>query len=388
MYLEKNKLINFLHFLKIYKKDKNKDKEIYEEILTYYDKKNKILFINNTKLNDLIIKYNKDNLIKNIANLIRNQQIEYPYLSLFINLKTIINIINSIKNISIKINTINNKKINYILDIDNIISNNDNKIINNNIIDINFLKNNLNYCIINYFAENDILNCKKKSQFAKPIELIYSKNNYLENALNYIITNNNEISSLLIKKYIKKNIMFCLDNDILHIITILKYNFNELIKHNDNKFNILNIGIDWGEWIILTYLFSNMLCYSFYFNNLNENTIKIIKKQFNNNNIFQTQINFTYIPKEYTTIKFDLVYINLDIFLNYLSSPENTNEIIFNEYIIPIINMIHTKHIVFKINNNFNNLILLFNNIKKKIQHVINININNSLYLIYNNIKK
>jgi hypothetical protein len=372
MYLAKNKLINFLYFLKKTDDAIIKD-NIYLEILSYYDAKSKFLFIDNKNLNNLITKYTKETLIKKLANLVRTEQIEYPYLSLFIDIKTITKIIKGLDNIIIEEKITNNKHIIYTLKTDNIIN-------NIKLYDINFFKNNLNYCLINYFAEKDILKCKKKEYFAAPYELIFSKNNYLENLFDYLITTNNEITSTLMKIYIKKNIKFCLDNNILHIIAILKKNFNELLN---NKFNILNLGIDWGEWNILANLYENMQCDSFYYNNLQKDTIKNITKHFNTKNISQMQIGITYTPKEYHSNKYDLVYINLEALLTLFMASNETDETIFDNQIIPILTKLNTTYIIFKLHINYDKL-HIFEKFNKKLYNITNnIIIENSLYLIY-----
>ena len=78
MYLAKNKLINFLYFLKKTDDAIIKD-NIYLEILSYYDAKSKFLFIDNKNLNNLITKYTKETLIKKYPNLVEayNEEQEY-----------------------------------------------------------------------------------------------------------------------------------------------------------------------------------------------------------------------------------------------------------------------------------------------------------------------
>jgi hypothetical protein len=382
--INKNKLIEFYKFLK---KDNNIDKDnIFKDILIYYDNKNKLIDINTTNLNNLITKYNKQQIINKLSVLFRSNQIEYPYLCLYIDVNILKNIINALTifndknfNINDKITKKdiygNNKFITILYTLDDLI---DIKLIDD-------IKNNINYFIINYFAENDILKCKRKKNFISPYDLIYSKNNYLETLFDSLITNDKYINSQNIKTFIKKNIAFCSNNNVLDLLII----FNLLYSNNNTSLNIINIGLDWGEWTYLAYILSNYKFYSYYCNNLNEDTKKNIKKNlnFNTKNLVENlQININYQPKEYSSVLFDILFVNLDFLFNYLAENDDTinDEIIFSKYINPnIINNINTKYIILKLNSAYNKL-NIFKITNKKIKNRFNYIIDNSLYIIFN----
>lgn len=331
--LSKTNILNFFKFLKI-TVDKDNSNFNIKDVLQYYDLKNKLLNINSKELNSLIQKYSKKTLVKNLALLFRNKKIEYPYVYLSITFDIIKHTVNELKNLSVNTKKINNNfEFSLNINLKNIIPAEFN---------YDFYKTNLNYFILNYFAEKDILMCKKKQNFISPLELIYSDNNYLETLFDSIINNYNQVTSQNIKIYLKKNIAFCSSNNLIHIISIIKHLF---VDKSIN--NIINIGVDWGEFIILSSLFSNTKFYSYYLNDLHNNTINNIKNVFNTENIIYKQINLNDDINEFS-YNYDILFINIDFLLNLFSTKDVNEIIIFENKIIPIMNKINSSYIVIK----------------------------------------
>lgn len=370
----KKNVINFFKFLE--SKITLHDKLIENDVLKFYDFKNKILIIDKTNLISIIKKFNKKALIKTLCILFRSKKIEFPYVYLSINLDIIKNTLTNIFEKSI-INKkdINKQNIEFIIDIP--------------LHDINFsddfniknYKNNINYFIINYFAEFDLLNCKRKNNFISPLALIYSENNFLEQMFTELIDTQHNISSLNIKIYIKKNIAFCIYNNIVHLFSII----NHLIPNNKNNYNILNIGLDWGEWILLAHHFNDYKFYSYYFNNLQLSTIKNIKYNFETKeNIFQEQTVHSSLLEKIKD-KYFILFINLDYIFNYYFDKHLTINDIFKVKIFPLLDNIDSQFIVLKnfVNLDYN---ILVNNIyshSKRFHLKFNINIDNSIYSIF-----
>jgi len=366
--LSKDILINFFNFLKkknetIIKNNKLDENNTYKkDILSYYNEKTKLLFIPSNELNKLINKYSKANLIKYLSILFRNNEIEYPYVKNIFNdlsindsiIKKIINTFNDPKKYVIKQDIVNKLKeytIKTELDLTNIF---DEKYLKKHKdFDIEFYKKNINYLIINYFAEKDILKCKRKKIFVSPYNLIYSDNKYVDTLFTFIIDTYQEVSSQYIKKYIKTNIAFCTNNVLTDLIAIIKH---LTVLYNIDNLNIINIGIDWGEWIILGYLFPTCTFYSYYLNNLSKNTIDNLNNVFTISNLkIQQQItsfdeinnnnnnkdNKKIIDNVLLNI-YDIIYINLDFILSINTSDINILDKIFK---------VKFKYIIIKTNN-------------------------------------
>ena len=399
--LSKDILINFFNFLKkknetIIKNNKLDENNSYKkDILSYYNEKTKLLFIPSNELNKLINKYSKANLIKYLSILFRNNEIEYPYVKNIFNdlsindsiIKKIINTFNDPKKYVIKQDMVNKLKeytIKTELDLTNIF---DEKYLKKHKdFDIEFYKKNINYLIINYFAEKDILKCKRKSIFVSPYNLIYSDNKYVDTLFTFIIDTYQEVSSQYIKKYIKTNIAFCTNNVLTDLIAIVKHLTMDKELSNIDNLNIINIGIDWGEWIILGYLFPTCTFYSYYLNNLSKNTIHNLNNVFtisnlkiqqqitsfdeiNNNNIKDNNNNNK--DKDNKDNKnnnnndkkiidnvllniYDIIYINLDFILSTNTSDINILDKIFK---------VKFKYIIIKTNNINQTYIKKFSNV-------------------------
>jgi hypothetical protein len=247
-----------------------------------------MLNIDNKSLNNLLQETTKEELINKLSLLFKNKKISYPWINFKISKEEVLEILKKIK----KGESIEESK----------------------------YYNNLNYFLIYYFSENEILDCKKKEKFITPNEIIYSNNNFLENMFNQLIYSNNSILFDDIKLYIKKNIGCCSINNIFYIINIIK---------NQKYKNICNIGIDWGEWYIISYIIDTININSIYFNNFNENNIKNM-----------LNIKLKMIPKNEL---YDLIYINPDVMVEekLLTDTINNNLKLLDKNGIIIL----TKHI-------------------------------------------
>jgi hypothetical protein len=184
--ITKEHLLKFLKFLD--EPIKTKPTTDDTKILKYY-KKN-MLNIDNKSLNNLLQETTKEELINKLSLLFKNKKISYPWINFKISKEEVLEILKKIK----KGESIEESK----------------------------YYNNLNYFLIYYFSENEILDCKKKEKFITPNEIIYSNNNFLENMFNQLIYSNNSILFDDIKLYIKKNIGCCSINNIFYIINIIK----------------------------------------------------------------------------------------------------------------------------------------------------------------------
>lgn len=391
--INKKNIINFFKYFehvthtipdepKKINKNKNikEDKLIEDEILKFYDFKTKLLIIDKNDLTFLIKKFEKNILIKTLSSLFRNKKIEFPYVNLSIPLNIIYDTIYNIfettnieSTASIENDIIPNINLDTIKFPENF--------------NVKNYKTNLNYFLINYFAEIDILNCKRKTNFITPLALIYSENNFLEQIFSEIIDKEQIINSLNIKIYLKKNIAFCVYNNIIHLIIIIKH----LIKldNNINVLDILNIGLDWGEWNILAHFFKDINFQSYYFNNLQESTIKNIQKSFtNNNNIIQEHFNYNLLSDKLNKNYF-VLFLNLEYLFNfYLDKQIKINDILTSK-ILPLLNSINAKFIVLKNYSNFDNksLINLINSSKSthnnNFEFNYNLTIETSIYSIF-----
>jgi hypothetical protein len=382
--INKNNIINFFKYLEN-NNTLQENKLIENEILKYYNIIQKIIIINTTQLINIIKKFGKNTLITSLCLLFRNKKIEYPFVHLSIPFNLLNNTLIAIfKNTNVKKLSISNSLEHYefILDIplDHLEDYPDN-------FNINYYKNNLNYFLINYFAEIDILNCKRKNNFITPLTLIYSKNNFLEQLFLEIIDTNQEINSSNIKMYLKKKIAFCLYNNIIHLILIIKH-IVDLNNINNNNLNILNFGIDWGEWIILAHLFKEFQFQSYYLNNLSQITINNINKSFEkNNNIIQQPFTNDLLNNNLGS-NYSILFINLDFIFNfYLDKQFKINDILDSK-ISPILKSVNSNYIVLQNYLNLDNYTLInyftsnFNNFK--FEH--NITINQSIYSIFSSI--
>ena len=361
--INKKNIINFFKYFEHKTHTIIPDKLIEDEILKFYDFKTKLLIIDKNDLTFLIKKFEKNILIKALSLLFRNKKIEFPYVNLSIPLNIIYDTIYNIFEITVSDET--------------------NIIPNINLDTIKFPENfnvknyitNLNYFLINYFAEVDILNCKRKTNFITPLALIYSENNFLEQMFSEIIDKEQIINSLNIKIYLKKNIAFCVYNNIIHLIIIIKH----LIKlDNINVLDILNIGLDWGEWNILAHFFKDIYFQSYYFNNLQETTIKNIQKSFtSNNNLIQEHFDHNLLSDKLKKNYF-ILFLNLDYLFNfYLDKQLKINDIVISK-ILPLLQSINAKFIVLKNYFNFDNKSLI-NLINSNSTHTNNFEFNYNL---------
>jgi hypothetical protein len=378
--LTKENIINFLKFID------NKNNQIIQEedILIFYNNKTNILYIDNNEFLNLTKNYNLNDIINMISILFKSHKIEYPFIKKTsgININIIKNTLNTISNIypKLKLHSKDNEKhiFSDINDLNNLFLNyTNNSIFYNELIDIplefnkklfpkNFdfdiYKNKLNYFLIYYFSEKDILLCKKLLRFLSPYELIYSNNNFLEKLIENILNEKKEINSQILKDKIIKSTISCPNTEIIDIISII--NFYNNISIN----NIINIGVDWGEFNFIAYCFPNKNIKSFYINIIDKSIFTEINDNLNisHNNITNELINLNENHTINDDISIDFLYINIEFIINFLIKDEKKSSIehIYKEYIIPLIkNYIYKLSGILIIPFNINNKISIIKNI-------------------------